>query len=59
MGDDGRASHPGIAGAQAVSLTLRFVLELAALAALAYWGVHTGDSPLADVVLGVGAPLLA
>jgi hypothetical protein len=41
------------------NLALRFALELAALAALAYWGVHTGRSPLADVALGVGAPLVA
>jgi len=38
---------------------LRFALELAALAALSYWGFHTGRSALADIVLGIGAPLLA
>lgn len=43
----------------AVNLALRFLLELAALAALAVWGVHAGHSPGADVALGVGAPLLA
>ena len=43
----------------AVNLALRFALELAALAALAYWGFHTGRSLLADLVLGLGAPILA
>jgi hypothetical protein len=41
------------------NLTLRFLLELATLAALGYWGVQVGDGPLLKVVLGVGAPLLA
>src|SRR4051794_27452061 len=41
------------------NLALRFALELAALAALAYWGFHTGRTAIADVVLGLGAPLLA
>jgi hypothetical protein len=44
---------------RSVNLALRFALELAALVALAYWGVRTGRSPLADVALGLGAPLLA
>jgi uncharacterized protein DUF2568 len=44
---------------ESANLALRFALELAALAALAYWGVHVGESPLADVALGVGAPLVA
>ncbi len=38
----------------ALNLALAFVLELAALAALAVWGVHADG-----VVLGVAAPLLA
>ena len=37
----------------------RFVLELCALAALAYWGVVTGDGALEQVVWGLGAPLAA
>lgn len=41
------------------NLALRFALELAAPAALAYWGFHTGRTAIADVVLGLGAPLLA
>jgi hypothetical protein len=35
---------------------LRFVLELCALAALAYWGFHTESGAL-QWVLGLGAPL--
>lgn len=41
----------------AALLTLRFALELAALAALAWWGVRTGETALAKVLLGAGAPL--
>jgi Protein of unknown function (DUF2568) len=40
------------------SLALRFLLELAALGALAYWGFHEFDGATA-VLLGVGAPLAA
>jgi len=35
---------------------LRFVLELYALVALAYWGFHTADGGV-QWLLGVGAPL--
>lgn len=45
--------------ALAANLALRLALELAALAALAYWGFHTGRSIAADVALGLGAPLVA
>jgi hypothetical protein len=38
---------------------VRFLLELAALAALAYWGFHTGRTFATDVLLGVGAPVVA
>lgn len=38
---------------------LAFGLELCALAALAYWGAHSGAGAAAAVGLGVGAPLLA
>lgn len=60
--DPGRVDHdparrPG--AAQAANLALRFLLELAALAALGYWGFHTGHSALANVALGLGAPLIA
>ena len=41
------------------NLALAFLLELCALAALGYWGFHTGRGTLAKVGLGLGAPLLA
>jgi hypothetical protein len=41
------------------NLTVAFLLELCALAALGYWGVKTGSGPLTRTALGVGAPLLA
>jgi Protein of unknown function (DUF2568) len=37
--------------------TLAFLLELAMLAALGWWGATTGRSAALDVLLGVGAPL--
>ena len=40
-----------------VNLALRFLLELAALAALAVWGLRTGPGPVAAVALAVLAPL--
>jgi hypothetical protein len=40
-------------------LTLHFVLELCALAALVYWGFQTGGEWLVRVILGIGIPLLA
>jgi hypothetical protein len=39
------------------NLALKFLLELAAIAALAYWGATAADGVLA-VVLAVGAPAL-
>ena len=45
------ASHP-------LNLTIRFLLELAALAALGYWGWHQSDGPL-RYVLALGIPLIA
>jgi hypothetical protein len=43
---------------RSLALTTKFLLELCALAALAYWGATTG--PLAvNLVLGIGAPLVA
>ncbi|UIJ61027.1 YrdB family protein [Amycolatopsis acidiphila] len=38
---------------------LAFLLELLALAALAYWGFTTGDGIALKLVLGIGAPVLA
>ena len=39
------------------NLALAFLLELAMLGALAYWGFHTGGGWLAKVLLGIGVPL--
>ena len=43
----------------AVNLGLRFLLELAALAALGYWGAQAGGSTATQIVLAVAAPLAA
>jgi Protein of unknown function (DUF2568) len=40
------------------NLALRFLIELGALAAVAYWGVHTGQGLPLKIALGVGALLL-
>jgi hypothetical protein len=45
--------------ARPVTLTLRFLLELCALAAFAYWGWQTGATLPWKVAAGVGAPLVA
>jgi hypothetical protein len=39
-------------------LALRALLEAGVVAALAYWGVHTGGSAAVKVILGVCAPLV-
>jgi len=39
------------------NLALRFLLELAALAALGIWGFHTGNGVALKWLLGIGAPL--
>ena len=46
-------------GIKGLLLAVRFGLELAALAALGYWGFETGDGTVTKVVLGLGAPILA
>ena len=43
----------------AINLALRFFLELAALAALGWYGAHIGETTLAKVALGGGLPLVA
>lgn len=48
-----------VAGLKLANLGLAFALELGVLAALAYWGIRTGDGLGMKIVLGVGAPLLA
>lgn len=42
-----------------LNLVLRFVLELALLAAFGYWGFKTGGRLPARWLLGIGVPLLA
>jgi Protein of unknown function (DUF2568) len=48
-----------MSGPRAANLGLRFLVEIAALAALAFWGFHTGTTVLGDAVLGIGTPLVA
>ncbi|MVU83504.1 DUF2568 domain-containing protein [Nocardia sp. ET3-3] len=43
----------------AVNLTLAFVFELVAVAALAYWAARTGRGRVAKVLLGVGTAVAA
>ena len=42
-----------------INLTVAFLVELAALAALGYWGFTVGPNTLAKFALGLGAPALA
>ena len=42
---------------KSVALAIRFLLELAALAAFAYWGSQSGGSTGGDVALAIAAPL--
>ena len=48
-----------MAALRAGNLGLRFLLELAMLAALCAWGFVVGPNPVARVGLGLGAPVLA
>lgn len=50
--------HPRLAPLRTASASLRFLLELAGLAAVAYWGVTVGDGLLQQVALAVGAVVL-
>lgn len=43
---------------KAANLTIRFLLELCLLAALAYWGTQTGEG-IVSVLLSIAAPILA
>jgi hypothetical protein len=38
------------------NLALSFLLEIAALVALGYWGFHAGNTLMVQVALGIGAP---
>lgn len=40
-----------------LDLTVVFLLELCALVAFGYWGVHAGSGPVGKFLLGAGAPL--
>lgn len=42
-----------------LNLAVRFLLELGALAALAWWGVELGSSWVGSLVMGIGFPALA
>jgi len=44
---------------KAINLGLRFLMELAMLAALGYWGFRSGFPLPVRWLLGIGAPLLA
>jgi hypothetical protein len=54
-GDEGR----GDAVMVAMNLALRFLLELAALAALGYWGAGVGTIPFTRIAWAIAAPLTA
>ncbi len=41
-----------------INLAATFLLELAMLAAFAYWGVSAGQSTLAKIGLGIGVPVI-
>jgi hypothetical protein len=44
---------------RSVNLAVRLLCELGLLVALAVWGVHAGAGLAGDLVLGLGAPMLA
>jgi len=41
------------------NLAVAFLLELCALAALAFWGFTVGETTLMKIILGLGAPIIA
>jgi hypothetical protein len=53
------ADTPGWTPLTAVNSTLAFLLELLMLAALAFWGAHTGSGVVVKILLAVGAPVAA
>jgi Protein of unknown function (DUF2568) len=44
---------------RAINLGLAFLLEVAALAALCWWGFHVSGATWLKVLLGLGAPVVA
>jgi Protein of unknown function (DUF2568) len=59
MNDSYDTSDPtaGVHAMTILNLGLRFALELAGVAALAYWGMHASSVPVLQAALGLGAPL--
>jgi hypothetical protein len=58
----GAGDHPTPSTAPRVApvhLAIRFALELALLAALAYWGWHLGNGGVVGVLLAVAIPVVA
>jgi archaellum biogenesis protein FlaJ (TadC family) len=49
--------HQDLSVLDALVLTVRFLLELAAFGALAWWGIRSGETMAVKVLLGAGAPL--
>lgn len=43
---------------KSINLAIRFLLELAAVAAVTYWGFTVGNTVATKIFLGIGAPLL-
>jgi Protein of unknown function (DUF2568) len=41
-----------------IVLTLRVLIEVGIVGALAYWGLRSGDTTVGKIVLGVGAPVV-
>lgn len=52
------ATRPRMTSLERLTLTLRVTMEAALVAALAYWGVHTGTTALMKILLGIGAPVV-
>ncbi|MEO2078026.1 MAG: YrdB family protein [Bacillus sp. (in: firmicutes)] len=44
---------------KAINLGIRFILEIAVLTILGYWGFHVSQSTVINILLGIGTPLLA
>jgi hypothetical protein len=58
-GDRGDKQTDGARGLlRSANLALAFLLELALLAAVGYWGFQVGQNTLLKFVLGLGAPFL-
>ncbi len=55
--DRGRGIRRLVSALKGASLALRFLLELCALAAVAYWGSRVSSSTALNVVVAVAAPL--